>query len=125
MVENKEYSPTLIEWDELVLLWNRSKVVFASTLATNTKARIAWTTKSFIEKNPNNSYRAVYVWLECNLEIARGSQPVSDRLSATHQHDEITAVHKIPRSTPHGPTTTTGSDACPPASVAPCQGVRR
>lgn len=99
MVENKEYSPSLIEWDELVLLWNRSKALFASTLAMNTKARVAWTTKNFIEKNPQVSYRAVYAWLERNLEIAKGSQPVSDCLSATSWHDEITAVHRVPRST--------------------------
>jgi hypothetical protein len=107
MVENKEYSPTLIEWDELVLLWSRSKTMFASTLATNVKARIAWTTKSFIEKHPDASYRAVYAWLEHNLEIASGSAPVSERLPAIRQHDEITAVHRTPRRTPHGRVTTT------------------
>lgn len=99
MVENKEYSPTLIEWDALVLLWNRSKVLFASTLAMHTNARIAWTTKNFIVQNPNTSYRAVYTWLERNLEVAKGVSPASDRLPATSQHDEVTAVRPIPMST--------------------------
>lgn len=102
MVENKEYSPTLVEWDELVLLWNRSKTMFVSTLATNVKARIAWTTKSFIDKHPDVSYRVLYAWLEHHLEIARGSTPARERLPAVSAHYEITAVHRIPRRTPHG-----------------------
>ncbi len=101
MVENKEYSPTLTEWDELVLLWNRSRTVFASTLATNVKARIAWTTKNFVEKHPSVSYRAAYAWLEDNLEIAKGTS-ASERLPTTNWHDEVTAVHKIPKRTLHG-----------------------
>lgn len=96
MAENKEYSPSLVEWDELVLLWNRSKSTFANTLATNVRARIAWTAEAFVESHPEATPRAVYVWLERNLKVAKGSFPTSDRLLGTAQHDEVTAVHKIP-----------------------------
>lgn len=99
MAENKEYTPTLIEWDKLVLLWNRSKAMFASMLAPNVKARVAWTTKTFVENHPRTTYGAVYAWLERNLEIANGSAPVRERLPGTAQHDEVTAVHRLPRST--------------------------
>lgn len=126
MVENKEYSPSLVEWDELVMLWNRSKAMFASALVSNAKARIAWTTKLFVESHPNVTHAAVYVWLERNLEIARGSSPVRERLPATIQHDEITAVHRIPRST-HGHVTTLADDPGPASSslLAAGQGVHR
>lgn len=120
MAEDKEYSPTLIEWDELVGLWNRSRSLFASTIATNARARVAWTTKAFIERFPHASYRAVYAWLERNLEIARGSQPVADRLPGTRHHEEITAVH---RRTPYGRIKIDDANATPP--VAPGPGVRR
>jgi hypothetical protein len=100
MVESKEYTPTLIEWDELVLLWNRSKAMFANTLATNARARIAWTAEAFVESHPEITPRAVYAWLERNVEIARGTAPLGDRLSGTAQHDEVTAVHRIPRNIP-------------------------
>lgn len=140
MVENKEYSPTLLEWDELVLLWNRSKTMFANTLATNVRARIAWTAEAFVENHPGASPRAVYVWLERSLEIAKGSAPVGERLSATQWHDEITATHRISRSTFNGQittlagcTATPGNDdaragthgAVSPPSVAPGSGVHR
>ena len=49
MVENKEYEPTLIEWDELVQLWARSRVVLSSTLGSGATARVVWTTKQFID----------------------------------------------------------------------------
>jgi hypothetical protein len=100
MVESKEYSPSLVEWDELVLLWNRSKAMFANTLATNMRARIAWTAEAFVDSHPEITPRAVYVWLERNLEVAKGSSPAHDRLPGTAQHDEVTAVHRRPRSTP-------------------------
>lgn len=99
MAENKEYSPSLVEWDELVLLWNRSKAMFANTLATNVRARIAWTAEAFVDSHPEVAPRAVYAWLERSLEIAKGSSPESDRLPGTAQHDEVTAVHRLSRST--------------------------
>lgn len=124
MEERKEYSPTLIEWDELVTLWNRSRVMFANTLATNVKARIAWVTKTFVSGHSDAVHGEVYGWLERNLEIAIGSKPVSERLLATSWHDEITAVHKIPRGTSHGHITTQGgADAS--FSVASSSGVHR
>lgn len=98
MAESKEYSPTLVEWDELVLLWNRSKALFANTLATNVRARIAWTAEAFVESHPEIAPRAVYVWMERVLEVAKGSAPVADRLPGTAQHDEVTAVHRLPRT---------------------------
>jgi hypothetical protein len=110
MVENKEYSPTSAEWDELVLLWNRSKAIFANMISTGVQARLAWTTKNFVESRPDASHRAVYAWLERNLEIARGAAPTSERQSTTRPHDEITAVHRTPRRTPHGHVTTTEGD---------------
>ena len=100
MAESKEYTPTLVEWDELVLLWNRSKAMFANTLATNKRARIAWTAEAFVENHPEVMPRAVYAWLEHNLEVVKGPVPQSDRLLGTAQHDEVTAVHRRPRSTP-------------------------
>lgn len=91
MVENKGYVPSLTEWDELVLLWNRSRTVMASTLAPNVKARIAWTAKQFVDAHPQASGRLVYAWLEGNLEIAAGSAPaILDVLSGTQWHDEPT-----------------------------------
>lgn len=96
MVESKEYTPTSIEWDELVLLWNRSKAMFEST---NVHARIAWTAKTFVESHPEVTPRAAYVWLERNLEVAKGPPPVSDSLPGTVQHDEVTAVHRNLRNT--------------------------
>lgn len=123
MVEYKEYSPSLLEWDELVLLWNRSKAMFANSLATNVKARIAWTTKNFVVSHPTTVHGEVYAWLERNLEIATGSKPVSERLPATRWHDEITAVYRIPRSTSHGHITTQGGAAA--SSVASGPGVHR
>ena len=99
MVESKEYTPTLVEWDELVLLWNRSKAMFANTLATNVRARIAWTAEAFVDSHPEVAPRAVYAWLERSLETAKGSSPASDRLPGTAQHDEVTAVHRDLRST--------------------------
>lgn len=103
MVENKEYVPSLTEWDELVLLWNRSRAVMASTLSPNVKARVAWTTKQFVDKHPQVYGRLVYAWLERNLEIAAGSAPVaSEALVGTSWHDEPTAQHKrAARGTPH------------------------
>lgn len=98
MVESKEYMPTLIEWDELGQLWNRSKAMFANTLSTNVRARIAWTVEAFVESHPEVAPRAVYAWLERNLEVAKGSASMSDRLPGTAQHEEVTAVHRIPRS---------------------------
>ncbi len=64
MIENKEYSPTYTEWVELILLWHRSRAIFANTLA---KSRLAWTTKSFVHSHPNAVHRKVYMWLERNL----------------------------------------------------------
>lgn len=106
MVENKGFTPSLTEWDELVLWWNRSRTVLASTLAPNVKARIAWTTKQFIDAHPRASGRLVYAWLERNLEIAAGSAPItsdaSDALAGTQWHDEPTVVLKrAARGTPH------------------------
>lgn len=126
-MENKEYTPTLVEWDELVALWGRSKAMFA----TNVKARLAWTTKAFVRSHPAAAHGEVYAWLERNLEIAIGSKPVSERLPATCWHDEITAVHKVPRSTSHGYITTQGGgpagtlDAAAQPPVAPGSGVHR
>ncbi len=66
MVENKDYSPTPTEWDELILLWNRSKAIFANTISTSSQARLAWTTKTFVGRHSDASHRAVYAWLERN-----------------------------------------------------------
>ncbi len=111
MVENKKYVPTLTEWDELVLLWNRSRTMFSSTLAVGVSPRLAWVTKNFVEAHPQAAHRDVYAWLTKNLEIAKGSSPVSD-LTATAWHDEPTAVHKrAPRGTPHEHITTSEASA--------------
>lgn len=104
MVENKEYVPTLTEWDELVLLWARARAVLSSTLGSSATARIAWTTKQFIDAHPGVAGRAVYAWLERNLEIAKGSTPSShDTLAGTQWHDEPTVVlsKRAARGTPH------------------------
>ena len=104
MVENKEYVPSLIEWDELGLLWGRSRTVLSATLSPGLQARIAWTTKQFIDAHPGTTGRAVYAWLERNLEIANGSAPPArDTLAATQWHDEPTAVlsKRTARGTPH------------------------
>jgi hypothetical protein len=103
MVENKGYVPSLTEWDELVLLWNRSRTVMASTLAPSVKARIAWTAKQFVDAHPQAPGRLVYAWLESNLEIAAGSAPISsEALVGTRWHDEPTAEHKrAARGTPY------------------------
>lgn len=124
MVENKEYAPSLTEWDELVLLWNRSQTMFSSTLAVGVSPRVAWVTKNFVEKHPQVSHRDVYVWLTRNLEIARGSSPLPD-IKATAWHDEPTAVYsRAPRGTPHGHIKTpagAGNAAETPAVAAgPC-----
>ena len=90
-----KYEPTLVEWDELVMLWGRSKVVHE----TSYESRIAWTTKTFVAAHPDVLHRDVYLWLEKNLEIAQGSSPSMVR--STPWHDEITAVHRRPpRGTP-------------------------
>src|SRR5678816_1771804 len=94
MAENKEYSPSLVEWDELVLLWNRSKSTFANTLATNVRARIAWTAEAFVESHPEATPRAVYVWLERNLKVAKGSFPT---VSYTHLRAHETPEHLVCR----------------------------
>ena len=96
MTENEEYVPTLTEWDELVLLWNRSRTMFSSVGVT---PRVAWVTKNFIEAHPGRAtHQAVYAWLTTNLEIASGSSPALS-LKATALHDEITAVHvRVPRN---------------------------
>lgn len=108
MVENKEYSPTSLEWDELVLLWNRSKAIFANTASTGVQARLAWTTKNFVESRPDASHRAVYAWLEQNLEIAKG--PARSRSPETGWSDVPTAVYKKPRSVSNGDETTPAGD---------------
>lgn len=92
MVEIKEYVPTLIEWDELVLLWNRSRTVLSSTPGAGDTARLAWTTKQFIDAHPDAVGRAVYAWLAKNLEIANGSASPCDTLAGTAWHDEPTVV---------------------------------
>lgn len=105
MVENKGYVPSLTEWDELVLLWNRSRTVMASTLAPSVKARIAWTAKQFVDAHPLASGHLVYAWLERNLEIAAGPAPISSETPAGRWHDEPTAEHKyVARGTPHAHT---------------------
>lgn len=63
-VETKEFVPTLIELETLTQLWNRSKTVLASTLASSTKARLAWTTRNFVASRPGCTHRDVYNWLE-------------------------------------------------------------
>jgi hypothetical protein len=124
-VENEEYVPTLAEWDELVLLWNRSRTMFSSTLAIGVVPRAAWVTKNFVEAHPGRApHRAVYAWLTKNLEVARGSSPASG-LKATVWHDEPTAVHKrASKGTPHEHiTTSAGPDA--PEALAACPRVHR
>lgn len=120
MVENEVYVPTLPEWDELVLLWNRSLTMFSSTLAVGVTPRVAWVTKNFVEAHPNLKHRDVYAWLTRNLEIANGSSPTPD-FKATPWHDEITAVHKrVSRGTPHEHITTStdpGARNVPAASA--------
>ena len=110
MVENKEYSPTPTEWDELVLLWNRSRAIFANALSKGIASRLAWTTKSFVQNHPDASHREVYAWLERNLEIAKDSVPVASRLPEIGWHDAPTAVHRMRRSTPNGHLTTPAGD---------------
>lgn len=113
MVEKEEYVPTLTEWDELVLLWNRSRTMFSSTLAVGITPRISWVTKNFVEKHPQASHRDVYAWLTKNLEIARGSSPIAD-IKSTTWHDEPTVVHKrAARGTPHEHITTSTVAASP------------
>lgn len=94
MMENKWFSPTLVEWDELVSSWNQS-----GSFPMNLEARVAWVTKRFVESHSDVAYRAVYAWLERNLEIAKDSAPASDRVPAAPRHEEITAVYRMPRST--------------------------
>jgi hypothetical protein len=103
MGESKGYEPSLAEWDELVLLWGRSRLVMASILAPSVKARIAWTAKQFINAHSQVSCRLVYAWLERNLEIAAGSAPVDPGfLAGTRWHDEPTVEYKrAARGTPH------------------------
>jgi hypothetical protein len=105
MVENKEYVPTLTEWDELSVLWARSRAVLSSTLGLGAMARIAWTTKQFIDAHPDVAGRSVYAWLEKNLEIASRSAPFPrDTLGGTQWHEEPTVVlskQRAPRGTPH------------------------
>lgn len=110
MVENKEYSPTPTEWDELVLLWNRSRAIFANTLSKGIQARIAWTTKNFVQSHPDVSLRGVYAWLERNLEIVKDSVPVASRPPATGWHDAPTVVYRMPRSTQNDHVTTPAGD---------------
>lgn len=128
MVENKEYAPSLIEWDDLVMFWNRSRTMFSSTLATGVSPRIAWVTKNFVGTHPQASHHDVYAWLTKNLEIARGSSPFPD-IKATAWHDEPTAVYsRAPRGTPNEHIKTSvdashGSDnAAEPSAMAagPC-----
>lgn len=127
MVENKGFAPSLTEWDELVLLWNRSRTVMAATLAPNVKARIAWVAKQFVDGHPQIPGGLVYAWLERNLEIAVGSAPVAASvLAGTQWHDEPTVVHKrAARGTPHehikdSPASTTSSAS--PAPEPPVAG---
>ncbi len=110
MVENKEYSPTSAEWDELVLLWNRSKAIFDNTISTGVQARLAWTTKNFVESHPDASHRAVYAWLERSLEIAKGPVPMSSRPSEIGWSDVPTVVYRKPRSITNGDETTSAGD---------------
>lgn len=104
MVESKEYSPTPAEWDELVLLWHRSGAIYASALTNGVKTRLAWTAKTFVDTHPDVTRRAVYAWLERNLEIARGPSPMGERPQVEHD---------TPRSTPHGHDTKLGRDVVP------------
>lgn len=98
-MEHKEYEPSLKEWDELVLLWDRSRAMFSSTRFIGVVPRVAWVTKNFVEKHPQVAHRDVYAWLIQNLEIARGDRP---EVKATEWHDEPTAVHvREPKETPH------------------------
>lgn len=103
--KNEEYVPTLTEWDELVRLWARSRAVLSAALSPGVKARIAWTTKQFVEAHPGSVSSAIYAWLERNLKIGVESAPAADGvLAATRWHDEPTAVIRhVPRGAPRDP----------------------
>lgn len=121
MEEKKEFVPTLTEWDELVLLWNRSQAMFASRPGAGVTSRVAWVTKNFVETHQGSSHRLVWAWLTRSLEIARTSAPVFN-LRATASHDETTAVYRIPRSTPHDHVTEALESAMAPRSSLDRQG---
>jgi len=65
-VDNREFVPTPDEWDALVALWDQSKNVFASTLASSPRARMTWAARKFVDDNKNHMLHQVRVWLEAN-----------------------------------------------------------